>query len=135
MPKYDGLAYPVDEKAEEAYDAAKERFEKLPKAVRHLGNFIGIYGEELKARGLPFVIMRGMEASDRHEAEDMLSGALYRIAPKLSGTRCIVAPRADEIIIDPPGEGGDETLGYIVLALGLAAAAVPVLWSLFAGRR
>jgi hypothetical protein len=138
MPKYDVIAAPVGYAGQiEAWKAAMEEFGKLPKSERHMARFISLYQQELKARGVPFALLRGVDAANIEEAKRLAELALVDSGVSLPHGEADVqfAPHTDEIIIDPPEEGGDETLGYLVLALGLAAAAVPVLWSLFAGRR
>jgi hypothetical protein len=137
MPKYDVIAAPVDYAGRiEALKAAMEEFGKLPKSESTMARLISLYQRELKARGVPFALLRGVDAANYEEAKRFAELALAGSGVLPRGEADVhVAPHADEIIIDPPEEGGDENLGYIVLVLGLAAAAVPVLWSLFTGRR
>jgi superfamily I DNA/RNA helicase len=91
--------------------------------------------DELKRRGIPYIVVRGLEASSEEDIEYVKSKAMVALEHKISREYIPVTLRAVEVLKvphyeewkDPPE---DSTLDWLWLAVGVAGAiAFPLLYA------
>lgn len=142
MPLYEVLAYPRPS-YEEVHAEIQREFERLPKEQRTLHKWLEVARRKLAEVGVPHVYAR-VHARDAEEARKYAEATLVAAAAdqlpraelppeeeRFFGPRylvdSIVYPFAEEVIVDPPPEGGPSASDLLVLGAAVILGAT-ALW-------